>query len=598
MQEQDTHLPAYWRLRWLLLAVLAVLYGISLPHTVQNLDSGELVAAAWKLTVAHPPGYPLYVWLQHAFMKVVPWDSPFHRAALGNALCALGTVALLLRLSRSWVGVALVAVMSTTPLVWRYAVLPDVFGLHLLLVTALLAVACARRGPWTIWLAALIFGLGAANHPSIVFLLPVLLLVAWEEPSRARAAGALVAGALVTVALYASLLALDSASLDSWSTLEGAQDVIDHFLRKAYGTFRLSGHEVEVDALAIFAMFARSCGVFGAAALVLIIAGCALRRQALERWRVWWLMLVCLAGYIVVFFPRMNASAHALQDGVRERFFLLPIVLLAALAARVVLPRGRLARLAPVLAGALGIVLAVQVATADNYGYAGDTVVEDYARNLLTLAKSTGKPAFVIVESDTQLFALYYVAAVDGGFEDVVPLGLGNIFLVDRLQKIKKRWPSFVYDVDAIFGGERREIFRSFIGPNIDDFSVISTIPVTSPHWRTTFYPLGRRIETGSGIAIASAPVVINPPVYKADDEGYVETKDLYADYAVYHLARGRALLAGGERDKAQQAFRQGLEIVPYCIPCLKNFCLLDENHDERCGWLQSLEAHEYRYLD
>jgi hypothetical protein len=86
MEEHDTHEPRRWRLRWCLLAGFGVLYCACLPRTVQTLDTGELVAAAWKLTVAHPPGYPLFVWLQHGFMKLCPWGSVFHRAALANAL--------------------------------------------------------------------------------------------------------------------------------------------------------------------------------------------------------------------------------------------------------------------------------------------------------------------------------------------------------------------------------------------------------------------------------------------------------------------------------------------------------------------------------
>ncbi|HSI03280.1 MAG TPA: DUF2723 domain-containing protein, partial [Myxococcota bacterium] len=184
----------------------AVLYCVSLPSTVQTLDTGEVVAAAWKLTLAHPPGYPLFVWLQHAFMKLCPWGSVFHRAALGNALCALATMALLLRIARSWIAVALVAAVGTTSLVWRYAVLPDVFGLHLLLTMALVTLALDGPSRFRVWGAAIAFGLGAANHQSIIFLLPLLLVVALEEPSRARAGMALAAGCAITVGLYASLL--------------------------------------------------------------------------------------------------------------------------------------------------------------------------------------------------------------------------------------------------------------------------------------------------------------------------------------------------------------------------------------------------------
>lgn len=598
MRDQDPHASPVWRMRWLVLVGFAVLYGVCLPNTVQNLDSGELVASAWRLMVPHPPGYPLYVWLQHVLTRVFAWGSVYHRAALTSALCVLGVLALLLRGARSWLGVALVVVFGTIPVVWRYAVLPDVFGLHLLLSIGLVTLAFEPGGRYRVWLAGVVFGLGAANHQSIIFLLPLLLLIAWEEPSRPKAFAALVVGALITVGFYASILALDTGAIDSWGAIANVDDVIDHFLRRAYGTFRLSGYENEVNVLNIFRAFFVACGAFAPGALVLVVAGCAVHVRSLRTFRAWWLTLACLVAYIATFFPRMNSGGHILHDGVRERFFLLPIALLTALGVRVVLPPGRATRLVPAFAMVLALIAGVQVVTGDAYGYRTDTVVEDYARNLLNLAKSAGKPALLLVETDTHVFSLQYVAATEPGYEDVVAFGIGNIFLVDRLKKVQQRFPRFVYDVDTIFKDEKREVFRGFIDPNVDDFAVFTTMPMTSPNWRTTFYPLARRIERGTGVAIADAPMTIRPPVHKADSADYVETKEMYADYAVQYLARGKALLAMGQREQAKQAFQDGLERVPYCLPCLKNWCVLDENRDARCGEpLQSL-AREYHYLE
>ncbi len=601
MEDEDTHERSAWRLRWLLLVVFALLYGASLPSTVQTLDTGEVVAAAWKLTVAHPPGYPLFVWLQHAFMKACPVGSVFFRAALGNALCALGTLAILLRVARSWLSVALIAAVGTTSLVWRYAVLPDVFGLHLFLSTALVAFAFARPFELRVFGAAIAFGLGAANHQSIVFLVPLLVVVALEEPSRPRAFMALALGAAITIALYASLLALDSTSLLAWSSLRGPSDVLDHFLRRSYGTFKLSGYETEADFGRILSAFARACGPFGVAALLVVCVGCAQNARSIKARALhpWWVTLACLVLYVAVFFPRMNSSSHVLHDGVRERFFLFPMVLLTALAVRVVVAPGRVPWASTALASTMALLSVVQAVTSDAYALRNDTVVEDYARNLLSIARSAGKPSLVIVETDTQLFASYYVKAVEPGYDDVVPVGVGNIFLIDRLEKMKRAWPRFTFDLKEIFEGDRRSIFRSFIAPNLDAFAVFSTVPVTNPSWRTTFYPLGRRIEVGAGVAIAGAPVVIRPPRFRAESVDYVETKELYADYAVQHLARGKALLSTGDPEGAKRAFLAGLERVPYCIPCLKNYCTLDEHRDERCGApLSALQESEYHYLE
>lgn len=602
MQVPHTHdEPRAWRWRWSVLAVFAVLYGVCLPSTVQTLDTGELVAAAWRLYVPHPPGYPLFVWLQHAFMKLVPWGSPFHRAALGNSLCMLGALALLLRIARSWLGVVLVAAVATAPVVWRFAVLPDVFALHLLLTMGLVALAMAPPQPGRVWAAALVFGLGAANHHSILFVAPLLGLIAFEEKSRLVAVGALACGALLTLLAYVSMLLFDTAALSSWGELDSITRVLDHFLRNAYGTFRLSGHDTTADPIELLSAFAVACGAFGVAALALVVIGGVLKTRTWRTERAWWLTLACLLVYIAVFFPRMNLGEHPVYLGVRERFFLFPIILTAALAVRVVVVTPRAPWLVSVMAASLALLVAMQVTTSDAFGYRDDTVVEDYAVNLLETAKRADKPTLLLVDSDTQLFSAMYVKATREGYDDIVPIGRGSIFFVQNMEKIKKRWPAFVFDAKEIFASERRDIFRQFILPNLDSFAVYYMLPFTSPRGRTTIYPLGRRVEAGSGLVVAEAsdaPIVTHFPVHDAESSAYVETKELYSDYAIYYLARGKAFMEAGNRDAAKSAFLDGLSVVPYCIPCLKNLCVLDDT-DQRCGGaLRELEETEYHYFE
>ncbi|HKQ61790.1 MAG TPA: DUF2723 domain-containing protein, partial [Candidatus Polarisedimenticolaceae bacterium] len=83
-------------------AALALFLATS-PPTVYFGDGGELIAAAHALGVAHPPGYPLYVVLGHAFLGL-PWGEAAWRMNLLSALCgasACGVVALLVR---RWTG--------------------------------------------------------------------------------------------------------------------------------------------------------------------------------------------------------------------------------------------------------------------------------------------------------------------------------------------------------------------------------------------------------------------------------------------------------------------------------------------------------------
>ena len=138
------------------LAVLAV-YLRTLAPTVVGGDSGELIAVAATLGVAHPPGYPLYTLLAHAFTWL-PFGGVALRVNLLSAVCGALAAALVCRAVRRatgepWGGVLAAGALAFSPLVWPYAVTAEVFPLNDLFVAALaLCVveverAGAARGP-------------------------------------------------------------------------------------------------------------------------------------------------------------------------------------------------------------------------------------------------------------------------------------------------------------------------------------------------------------------------------------------------------------------------------------------------------------------
>src|SRR6476661_6636805 len=55
-------------------------------------DSPELTAAAYNLGIPHPTGYPLYMLISHAFLRVFPFGSVAYRMNLLSALCGAGAV--------------------------------------------------------------------------------------------------------------------------------------------------------------------------------------------------------------------------------------------------------------------------------------------------------------------------------------------------------------------------------------------------------------------------------------------------------------------------------------------------------------------------
>ncbi|MCA9524055.1 MAG: hypothetical protein KC609_23975, partial [Myxococcales bacterium] len=158
---------------------------------------------------------------------------------------------------------------------WKLAGVPEVFALHALLVAGVLylAVGSRPRGCWRAIAAGLVFGLGLSHQLTIVFAAPLVVVALWRaltetrqptsrdpiaatvpaargeaaaEPGESEALRAIGMIGLFVVALAAGLsaylyLILTPTEGWSWTTIGGLDDLLDHVLRRQYGTLKLAG---------------------------------------------------------------------------------------------------------------------------------------------------------------------------------------------------------------------------------------------------------------------------------------------------------------------------------------------------------------------
>jgi hypothetical protein len=369
-----------------------VLYVLTLAPSLPAGDSGELIASAWVLGVAHPPGYPLFTMLSHLF-GLLPFGEPAWRMNLMSAVLDAATVAVVVvlihRLTAAYqsrdaespaprwaplvagaLGGGVLAVSSTF---WAYSLVAEVFALNNLFAALLLLVLLAwhRRPGRTrlLWLFALLSGLAFANQQTIVLLAPaflVLLISGWRTLHRTEQAVAMRPGAagstreapswslwglpartllLAPVFLLLALLPylyLPLAASGNPPMNWQDPDTLDRFLsvvtRAAYGTFRLtatdtSGSVIEHLALLVTNLFNGLSPV----TLLLAVAGG------------WWLWIRsrAVAGALLLAFvvagPGFVAYANApidssLTKGVLERFYILPSIPLVILAGAGIVP--------------------------------------------------------------------------------------------------------------------------------------------------------------------------------------------------------------------------------------------------------------------
>lgn len=107
-----------------LFAASLMLYATTLIPSVLSADNGEFQLVAWKLGVAHPPGYPLYTLVGFLFSRF--FASPAFALNLLSAILASITLVLVSRTVRAATGstlggLAAVVVLGTSTTFWAQA---------------------------------------------------------------------------------------------------------------------------------------------------------------------------------------------------------------------------------------------------------------------------------------------------------------------------------------------------------------------------------------------------------------------------------------------------------------------------------------------
>ena len=112
-------------------AIAIAVYASSAARDIILGDTPELMTAAIRLGVVHPPGYPVFTLLGHLFSLLPFGPLPF-RVNLLAVVCDAGAVALVyftaLRLTGNRLASTCAAlVLAFTPLFWSWSLVAEVF---------------------------------------------------------------------------------------------------------------------------------------------------------------------------------------------------------------------------------------------------------------------------------------------------------------------------------------------------------------------------------------------------------------------------------------------------------------------------------------
>ena len=477
--------------------VVFVVYAVTVEHTVPSGDSGELIAAASVLGIAHPPGYPLYMLLGHLATSLPGGSAALRMNLLSGVLDALAVAVVFLtayrlieaqpgrrafQLVAAAVGALLLAFSSVF---WAYSVVAEVFALNNLLAALLLFVGCewCRRPEHVrlLWLVALLLGLAFSNQQTIVLLLPALAVLGlrgWRKVSLRTAAvavGALVAGLLPY--LYLPIAASADPAMN-WGDPTSWARFVNDVTRGDYGTTTLvAGGRSGSIATNLGQLWAGLVHGFVYAGILLAIAGLwwAWQHRRLEG-------IALVVGFLVAgpLFQAYTRTAYPdpLTKGIVARFYILPsipLAILAALGSWWVLAwlDGR-KRLVPAAVAAAALLALPAAAAANHYSAAdqsGNHTAENYARDLLG-----GLPpnALLVMRGDENYTSVSYAQNVEHLRPDVIALDAELLKLPSYVEQMKREHPGLAIPFtryDGIYGPS----LNTLVAANLASRPVYST---------------------------------------------------------------------------------------------------------------------------
>lgn len=227
------------------------IYTLTLCPSVPGGDGAELITASYTLAVAHPPGYPLYTLLGKLF-TYIPHGSIAWRVNLFSAVCDSAAAAfvflIVVRITKkNAAGFLSAALFAFSPLIWRYAVIAEVFALNNLFVAVLFYLALCfweERKMGLVYVGALVLGLGLSNHHTLIFYAgPLTLWVFWiarKELWNPRRVFILLTLFFIGLVPYVYLVVAGSQHrLGSWGETETLRGFLHHFLRKDYSAIEV-----------------------------------------------------------------------------------------------------------------------------------------------------------------------------------------------------------------------------------------------------------------------------------------------------------------------------------------------------------------------
>lgn len=330
-------------------------YFTTLYPSLPGGDSGELIAAAQELGVAHPPGYPVFTMLAWLAIKLVPGESVAWKVNLQTSMfggMAIVFLALtVLRLTRRpSAAVLAVGMWGWCKLTWAWSITAEVFALNNLFVALLMFVALKFEDAENqsqikmSFVGSFVCGLSLCNqHTMVVYVFCLAIWVLYTlHKNQILSFSVLVK---IGLSFFTGLLPYFYLPLSSWflrsrwtwGDQRSFSGLLTHLLRREYGTFDLGKGETGQGLMfGLRAYLDHILSDFTVVICVLFLLGLAVivNRHLKTTERSLTVFFTMMTVYLLFFSWRANLDLNnPLYLGVVERFWMQSDMVLVTIAA-------------------------------------------------------------------------------------------------------------------------------------------------------------------------------------------------------------------------------------------------------------------------
>lgn len=432
-------------------------------------DSAEYSTVARTWGIAHPPGYPLYSFLINIINRVVPFETTPWRITLLSSIPTLIAayyvykILSFLRLQKPIAFMVSILYILLFP-VWQYALIPEVFALHMMFVTVItyLLLQFAKNSSKSVLLyISFLIGLCISNHHIFVLFIPGWIYLIKDKLQKIRGDKKLQIQMLLLVMLgasfylYSIIVSFNNTLLD-WENAKTVQGFFQLITRSSYGSFKAYSGSAANIANQLSDMISGLIFIlldFKPLGIIFVCLGIYVSKRYGKQFSQF--LIVSLALHFVFLFYTNFVLTSSISEGMYERF-LIPIyyILVLFLACgldyffkRYYLPIVNIIKNSSLktvaqasyflFIGVFVLLIAVQNYKTISF-IAHEDAFEQFGKDLVNTVPHGG---ILTTQGDTTTFTVYYRIYGLQERKDLVFFQLGLMGKPNYISMIQKRYP-------------------------------------------------------------------------------------------------------------------------------------------------------------